>query len=314
MDLSSYLVKQFAAITNDTVKKSDGATVYGTVQIIDNVKYAIIDGSDVLTPISSTVTISEGDRVVISLKNHTATVTGNLSDPSASSIIVDAMGIHLKGLVSFESLANGTTTIDGSCIKTGTIDAKRLNLTGAITFEDLATDAQEAIANATPVYQYSVNGVTNWHEVMSDDDLYRRESTDGGVTWGVMYQFRGTDGSDANLPNYIKSTYIDGDSVSSPVLRGGIISGVVFSDLNQKTSLQLNPNNSNTKNADLALYSGNNLAYEIYDTISGGIYFKVYGEDFLYTANNSGNRAHTYPQGTWNFSEATVKGITAVFA
>ena len=56
--------------------------------------------------------------------------------------------IDLTGFVTFTGLSGGTTTIDGSCIKTGTIDADRINLTGAIAWGDLSSSVQNKINNA----------------------------------------------------------------------------------------------------------------------------------------------------------------------
>ena len=75
--------------------------------------------------------------------------------------------------------------------------------------------------------QFSETGEDDdWHDKMTADDLYRRDTYDGGETWCDAYQFRGVDGedgSDAKVPNYIKSTYIDFDSVESPMIIGNII-------------------------------------------------------------------------------------------
>lgn len=46
--------------------------------------------------------------------------------------------ISMSGLVSFTGLKDGTTTIDGGCIKTGTIEAERLDLSGVATFKALS--------------------------------------------------------------------------------------------------------------------------------------------------------------------------------
>ena len=51
----------------------------------------------------------------------------------------------LDGVVYESSLADGTTTINGGCITTGTIDADRINMTGAITWSDLSTSVQNTI-------------------------------------------------------------------------------------------------------------------------------------------------------------------------
>lgn len=85
MGLSSDLISQFVKITNDTNKSKKETTVYGTVVDHNGETYVRLDGSDLLTPMTKTVGVKDGDRVTISIKDHTATVTGNISSPSASS-------------------------------------------------------------------------------------------------------------------------------------------------------------------------------------------------------------------------------------
>lgn len=85
MALTNDLVSKFAKLVTTNVPGQNETTVKGTIKEIDGVKYAQFDGSEMLTPVSSTATISNGDRVNILLKNHSAMVTGNATDPSASS-------------------------------------------------------------------------------------------------------------------------------------------------------------------------------------------------------------------------------------
>lgn len=85
MGLSSDLISQFVKITNDTNKSKKETTAYGTVVDYNGGTYVRLDGSDLLTPMTKTVGVKDGDRVTISIKDHTATVTGNISSPSASS-------------------------------------------------------------------------------------------------------------------------------------------------------------------------------------------------------------------------------------
>ena len=86
MRLSDELIEQFAKATNDNDNKKDGTTAYGTVVEKDGVMYVQIDGSEILTPISTTADVIDGERVVLLIKNHAAVVTGNLTSPSARSI------------------------------------------------------------------------------------------------------------------------------------------------------------------------------------------------------------------------------------
>lgn len=86
MELSSELLSQFAKATKVEEKPSAGVTVTGTAVEYGGDIYVRLDGSDQLTPvISSTAGMKDGDRVTVLIKNHSATVTGNTSSPSAGS-------------------------------------------------------------------------------------------------------------------------------------------------------------------------------------------------------------------------------------
>ena len=95
MALSHELISQFAKVVNHNTKKNTESTVYGTVVTDGNGnKYVKLDGSDQLTPLSdderpsadsTTTSANTGERVSVLIKNHMATVTGNISTPSARS-------------------------------------------------------------------------------------------------------------------------------------------------------------------------------------------------------------------------------------
>ena len=95
MALSHELISQFAKIVKDDKKQSSESTVYGTVVTDGNGnKYVKLDGSDQLTPLtdnerpsadSTTASVNDGERVSVLIKNHTATITGNVSSPSVRS-------------------------------------------------------------------------------------------------------------------------------------------------------------------------------------------------------------------------------------
>ena len=90
MALSKDIIKQFTNIVNDSNKKeAQEKTVNATYKKIDNVEYIQIDGSDILTPVTSTVQADDGDRVKVLIKNHSAIITGNITNPSASSTSVN---------------------------------------------------------------------------------------------------------------------------------------------------------------------------------------------------------------------------------
>ena len=84
MALSYELISQFAKITNDKKEMNKESNVYGTIVRYGNANYVRLDGSDLLTPYESTIAVDDGDRVLVSIKNHSATITGSTTNPSAS--------------------------------------------------------------------------------------------------------------------------------------------------------------------------------------------------------------------------------------
>lgn len=91
MELSKDQLMQFAKVVNeDTKPVKNGITVEGTAVLYGGKIYVRLDGSDQLTPvISSTAGMKDGDRVTVMIKDHSATVTGNVSSPSAGKQDVD---------------------------------------------------------------------------------------------------------------------------------------------------------------------------------------------------------------------------------
>ena len=84
MALSNDLISQFVKTTKTKQPIKKETIVYGTIQKNnDGVHCVKIDGSKILTPISTTTVVAEGDKVTVMIKDHTAIVTGNLSSPSA---------------------------------------------------------------------------------------------------------------------------------------------------------------------------------------------------------------------------------------
>lgn len=81
MALSNDLISKFVKATKDDNKTLKETVVYGTVQ--KDVGYVKLDGSDVLTPVKTTIVLAENDRVTVLLRNHEAVVTGNVSSPAA---------------------------------------------------------------------------------------------------------------------------------------------------------------------------------------------------------------------------------------
>ena len=305
MGLSTELISQFAKITNDQKKsRIDEATLYGEVIQSDDSICVKFDGSEQLTPVTTiaekdeegnitnfkygAASVKTGDRVSVSLKNHSATITGNLSDPpmgraevveTEDSILlkvddkikvqVDALGVKIDGLVEITNgLENGTTTIDGACIKTGTIDAQYLNLTGAIKFGDLDSDAQGKIidaqdtANAANTAAGNAQSTANTANANANSALSSADSA-YGLARAVQNAVAGW--------TYSGSTYIDGSKIMTGTVRASTLSGgtVQLLDWNGDTCGSLNLS-STSGGIGVALGSGNGMQFHA----NGNIYLE----------------------------------------
>lgn len=96
MGLSNDLVSQFVKVTKDTDEKKRNTTVYGTLVKVDDTVCVMLDGSEVVTPVSTLADCNEGDRVMINIDNHNATIIGNITSPSARVDDVTDMGDRIE--------------------------------------------------------------------------------------------------------------------------------------------------------------------------------------------------------------------------
>lgn len=169
MKLPKNLISEFVKITNNTTKTKNETTVYGSIVKKEKSIYVKLDGSDILTPVSTTADAQDGERVTVLIKNHTATVTGNISSPAARTDDVQQLEIDKLDTASAETTyatitnleaANGKITnleTDQSSFKTvatekfnaiesriDSLDVENLNTTYAtIDFSNIGKDAME---------------------------------------------------------------------------------------------------------------------------------------------------------------------------
>lgn len=134
MGLSNDIISQFVDLTNGDRKRQNDITVYGTIVSYNNANYVRLDGSDVLTPISTTTNVSDGERVTVMIKNHEAVVTGNITAPSATNKEVDKIisDIHEFDLVITEELEAHNAKIENLIAENvtinGTLNAVNANI------------------------------------------------------------------------------------------------------------------------------------------------------------------------------------------
>lgn len=110
MELSNELLAQFASITHDAEQKKESNVVYGTVTKQGGSTYVKLDGTDRLTPVSIAMDAEDGDRVMVMIKNHSATITGNITSPASARTASSFMKLTGDGLIVGEMNKNGEIT------------------------------------------------------------------------------------------------------------------------------------------------------------------------------------------------------------
>ena len=201
---------------------------------------------------------------------------------------------------------DGNITLGGNIVLGGSITWSSDNSPTKVLY------ARTKLSKPTAAYStYPASSTTGWHKTLnSASDIYASYSYDGGSTWTDAVKIQGEDGSDgADGPSEAEvRTIITDTLVSSPTIRGGS-----FEDLNGDVYLVLDPTGDGY--GDLKFMrrqaSGDLSVFSIHDGV-GGASMYIYGAKILSASNIDG--AYVAPHGEWNFSNATVTGITAVFA
>ena len=86
MALSYDLISKFVRATNDKTKDKSGSTLYGTAKVDGSSMSVQLDGSDgsPLVPVTTSTNVRDGDRVIVTIKDHRASIVGNMTSPSAT--------------------------------------------------------------------------------------------------------------------------------------------------------------------------------------------------------------------------------------
>ena len=189
---------------NETELNEIGLKITQPIYVdLENAAGAIADLTLTADQLTSRLSNAEGN--ISAIDQYARSITLSVTNGETSSTVkllaggvqIASQTISMSGLVTFTGLSSGTTTINGACIKTGTIDADRLNLTGAITFSDLSSSVQ--------------NDINDSYSMAEDAQSTANDAYDTVDKW-----------------TYGSTTYIDGaqimtGTVSASTLEGGEI-------------------------------------------------------------------------------------------
>lgn len=275
MGLSYDLISEFVKITNDKQEKPKEGTVYATVVGSGNEKYVKIDGSNLLTPMDTTTDIEDGERVTVMIKDHKATVTGNITSPSVSSntvntVVGNAVGDKFTIVNSqIENLVAKDSYLENAYIENTTaVNSKIENLE--------ATDSR--IENSVVENFNVVNGVvqdlkaTNADiEVLNADFAEIKTLVNGNLTSDNILAFKITADKVTVEDAFIKDAMID--SITAAKISSGRINTNVITIGSEDGGMLI------TGSTQQFTDRNGNVRIQIGKDSTGDFTFILYGED-----------------------------------
>lgn len=193
MALSNDLISQFVRITNDKPTAKRETIVYGTIVEKDNTKYVKIDGSDLLTPISTTTVAEDGERVTVMIKGHTAIVNGNLSSPSARNGSVEEIGNKITEVEILIADKVSTKVFDAQVGRIDTLVSDNVRIKERLTATEADIDTLEA-DNVT------INQTLTAHEASIDTlETTKLSATDADIKYATIESLEVTNATVRNL-------------------------------------------------------------------------------------------------------------------
>lgn len=243
MALSSDVLYDFVKMTKDDNKSANKESiVYGTAVKSDGSTYVKLDGSDILTPVSATATVNDGERVTVMIKNHSAIITGNFTSPSARSGDVDDLSkevAYAKTLiadkVSTAELDAQIARIDKLVSDTadiGDIKADNVTITGDLTavkadIQTLKTKDTEVTGELTAV-KADISDLETKKLSATDADLKYANIDFSNIGEAAMEYFYANSGLIKNVS--IGDATITGELIGVTIKGGLIEGGTVVAD------------------------------------------------------------------------------------
>lgn len=212
MSLSDELVSQLVKAASSTEKKQTESTVYGVIVKQGDAVYVKVDGSDGLTPVSTTADVSDGERVTVLIKDHMATITGNVSSPSAKNSTVNDLS---SSFAEFKKVS--TENLNATNAEITNLWAKNAEIAGNIsahsaTIEELKAKDVEITgtleANAAEIKDIKATTITAESAdlkfaTIENLDVVRQDVFDLNATYGdfVDLTAQNLEAVDANIKN-----------------------------------------------------------------------------------------------------------------
>lgn len=192
-----------------------------------------------LQQIQSQVTGLDGQVSSITQKvdNITLSVTNGSTSSSISlsvdGVVVSSQNIQMNGLVTFTGLANGTTTINGACIQTGTIDANRIDADNL--YVNAANITGSLVIGQLPDNVATTEDIPDRVSELENDEGYQTER-------GVVTIIDGTVTADYVEALGVRARYLQGETVQLLSSSGSLVGTMDIVNTNTGDGLTIGTN------------------------------------------------------------------------
>lgn len=170
------------------------------------------------------------DNITLSVSNGSTSSSISLS---VGGVVVSSQNIQMNGLVTFTGLANGTTTIDGACIKTGTIDANRIDADNL--YVNAANITGSLVIGQLPSNVATTGDIPDRVSELENDEGYQ-------TARGVVTIINGTVDADYVNALRIRARYLQGETVQLLSSSGSLVGAMDIVNTNSGDGLTIGTN------------------------------------------------------------------------
>lgn len=278
MGLSNDLISEFVKVTNDSRKSNVENSVFGKVVEYNNTAYVKLDGSELLTPISTITDVHDGERVMVTIKNHTAIITGNMSSPSVNleTNIDNGDGTTVKLSDLGISIRNGILRVDK-------LEANSLTADSAV-IKDLQTN--KLSADSAIIKDLQANSLTAESAIIKSLQTDKLDAETASITYATI---KSLDATNANVKAITaEKIFTESGVIKDLTMQDGYVTGELVGVTMKGDLIE-----AGTLVADRLIISGEN-----------GLYYELNTNGMTVTANQT-------EYNSLNGSIITVKSVTA---
>lgn len=193
IDLSRNIIKRYVEVATPEKITSNSETVYGTVISEGEELFVMIDGSSILTPVSSNIDIKEGDRVLVLVKNHEATVIGSPSSPTARLEELRSLEGNVTEFGTVLADKVGTNELVAMQALIDNLQASDVEISGKLT-------ANEAIIENLTAENETINGKLSAYQADIEElQADKIDATEVAATYATIESLNSTNANITNL-------------------------------------------------------------------------------------------------------------------